>query len=107
MFEPTLPLRLQDVWKFDSSKVGLVYLVCAGPTVICEYMVVQASRERRQMSYLLASPLSGWIADRFGVEWITVMSIFLAIPWYFVLFIKSRLALFLVALAMSSQYVAF
>ncbi|KLO05711.1 MFS general substrate transporter [Schizopora paradoxa] len=87
MFEPTLPLRLQDVWNFDSSKVGLVYLVCAGPTII-------------------SSPLSGWIADRFGVEWITVMSVFLAIPWYFVLFIKSRLALFLVALAMSNFFLS-
>lgn len=87
MFEPTLPLRLQDVWNFNSSKVGLVYLACAAPTII-------------------SSPLSGWIADRYGVEWITVLSILLAIPWYFILIIKSHLAIFLVALAMTNFFLS-
>jgi len=87
IFEPTLPLRLQDVWNFNSSKVGLVYLLCAAPTVI-------------------SSPLSGWISDRFGVEWITALSILLAIPWYLILIIKSHLAIFLVALAMTNFFLS-
>jgi hypothetical protein len=36
IMEPTLPLRLQDVYGFTSLKVGLIYLSASVPSIICE-----------------------------------------------------------------------
>ena len=33
--EPALPLHLQDVWNFNPSKVGLVYIAAVVPTLFC------------------------------------------------------------------------
>lgn len=33
--EPALPLHLQDVWHFNPSKVGLVYIAAVVPTLFC------------------------------------------------------------------------
>ena len=36
ILEPTLPLRLQDVYGFTSLKVGLIYLAAVVPSIICK-----------------------------------------------------------------------
>ena len=33
--EPALPLHLQDIWNFNPSKVGLVYIAAVVPTLFC------------------------------------------------------------------------
>ncbi|KAJ7693559.1 MFS general substrate transporter [Mycena rosella] len=79
--EPTLPLHLQDRWGLDSGKVGLVYIAGVVPT-------------------LFSSPLAGWYTDRQGVEWLSVICIALALPWWVVMIIQKSLALFITAYAL-------
>ncbi|EJD04276.1 MFS general substrate transporter [Fomitiporia mediterranea MF3/22] len=78
--EPTLALRLQHVYDFNATKVGLVDLASAAAAIF-------------------ASPISGYLSDRFGTEWITILCILLTIPWYMLLVIKGHLAFFIVCLA--------
>ncbi|KLO05710.1 MFS general substrate transporter [Schizopora paradoxa] len=61
--EPTLPLRMQEVWNYDSKAVGLVYLAMAVPTVFMTY-------------------LSGWTSDKFGAAIITFICFIAASLWY-------------------------
>ena len=80
--ETTLPLHLQAAWNLDSTKVGLVLLAAVVPTVICMYqctILIALSIYSRA-----ASPLTGWLADK-GTEWVTVLSLLLAIPWWWVI----------------------
>ncbi|KAJ7275547.1 major facilitator superfamily domain-containing protein [Mycena haematopus] len=85
--EPTLPLHLQDVWGLNSSKVGLVYLAGVVPT-------------------FFSAPLSGWYSDRNGVEWLSVICITLAAPWWIVLILQRSLALFIVAFALGAFFIS-
>ncbi|KAJ7748535.1 major facilitator superfamily domain-containing protein [Mycena maculata] len=85
--EPTLSLHLQSIWGLNSSKVGLVYLAGVIPT-------------------LLSSPLSGWYADKRGVEWLSVICIALAIPWWVVMIVRRSLALFIVAYALGMFFIS-
>ncbi|KAJ6604148.1 major facilitator superfamily domain-containing protein [Mycena vulgaris] len=85
--EPTLPLHLRDIWGLDSGKVGLVYLAGVVPT-------------------LFSSPLAGWYTDRQGVEWLSVICITLALPWWVVMIIQRSLALFITAYALGSFFVS-
>ncbi|KAJ7151523.1 MFS general substrate transporter [Mycena filopes] len=85
--EPTLPLHLQDIWGLDSRKVGLVYLAGVVPT-------------------LFSAPLAGWYTDRKGVEWLSVICIALALPWWVVMIIQRSLALFITAYALGSFFVS-
>ncbi|CAK5280048.1 unnamed protein product [Mycena citricolor] len=84
--EPTLPLHLQDIWGLNSSKVGLIYLGSAVPS-------------------LLSSPLAGWLSDRQGVEWICALCLSLGFVWYLVLIVQKSLALFIVAYVLESFFV--
>lgn len=36
MLEPTLPLRLQDLYGYTSLKVGIVFLAAVVPSIFCE-----------------------------------------------------------------------
>ncbi|KAI0078476.1 MFS general substrate transporter [Panus rudis PR-1116 ss-1] len=85
--EPTLPLHLQDVWGLSSSAVGIVYIAIVVPN-------------------LISSPLTGWLSDRGGTEWITAASFFLSAPWWGVLIIEKSLALFIVALVFQSFFLS-
>ncbi|KAF9458764.1 major facilitator superfamily domain-containing protein [Collybia nuda] len=78
--EPATPLHLQDVWGLDSGKVGLVFLAAVVPTIF-------------------SSPLSGWLTDHNGPEWITFLSLILALPWWIVIIIQGPLSLFTAAFA--------
>ena len=51
-----------------------------------------------------ATPLMGWCADRFGIEYVTVICLLLAVPWWIVLIIKGPVALFIVAFATESRH---
>jgi len=37
--EPTLPLRLQDVYGFGSLQVGIVYVATVIPSLFCEHPI--------------------------------------------------------------------
>ncbi|KAL5534540.1 hypothetical protein ACEPAG_1003 [Sanghuangporus baumii] len=81
--EPTLALRLQDLYNFNSTRVGLVILASA-------------------IAAIFASPISGWISDRSGVEWITVVCLALAVPWYALMVVRGHLAFFIACFALAN-----
>ncbi|KAK7064675.1 major facilitator superfamily domain-containing protein [Favolaschia claudopus] len=83
--EPTLPLHLQSVWDLNSKKVGLVYLASVVPTFV-------------------STPLAGWYSDKKGTEWISVLCITLALPWFVVMILQRSLALFIVAFALGAFF---
>ncbi|KAI0072812.1 MFS general substrate transporter [Panus rudis PR-1116 ss-1] len=85
--EPTLPLHLENVWNLSSSTVGIVYIALVMPM-------------------LVSSPLTGWLSDRIGTEWITALTFLLSVPWWGVLIIEKSLALFIVALAFQSFFLS-
>lgn len=85
ILEPTLPLRLQDVYGFGSLYVGIIFLAAAVPS-------------------LFSTPLAGWLGDRLGVEWITVLSLLLSVPFWVVMAIRGPLALFIASLAIADFF---
>ncbi|KAG6857631.1 hypothetical protein H0H87_010199 [Tephrocybe sp. NHM501043] len=85
--EPTLPLHLQQIWGLDSAKVGLVLLASVIPT-------------------LFSAPLTGWYTDKKGAEWVTFVSLALALPWGVVVIIEEALALFIVSYALEIFFVS-
>ncbi|KIJ68771.1 hypothetical protein HYDPIDRAFT_107017 [Hydnomerulius pinastri MD-312] len=87
MQEPSLPLHLQSVWGYNSDQVGLVYLAAVVPA-------------------LVSSPLAGLLADRKGSDYLTCMCLFLALPWWIVLTLRSSLPLFVISLALQSFFVS-
>lgn len=101
MQEPSLPLRLQSVWGFNSDKVGLVYMAALVPALICEHFIAGLYWSR--IDIRLASPLAGLLADRIGADYITSTCLLLALPWWIVLTIRESIALFVVSLAMQSE----
>ncbi|EPS99595.1 hypothetical protein FOMPIDRAFT_1124177 [Fomitopsis schrenkii] len=85
--EPALPLHLQDVWHFNPSKVGLVYIAAVVPT-------------------LFSSALTGYFVDKFGTGPITVVALVFSLPWLIVLIVQSSLPLFIVVFALANFGVA-
>ncbi|KAG8829798.1 hypothetical protein FRC17_006004, partial [Serendipita sp. 399] len=85
--EPTLPLRLADVYGFTSLKVGVIYLATVVPS-------------------LFSTPLAGWIGDRVGVEWVTIVCLLLSTPWWAVMAIRGPLALMVTSLALGDFFLA-
>ncbi|TFK76705.1 MFS general substrate transporter [Pluteus cervinus] len=83
--EPSIPLHLAAVWGLDSGTVGLVFLAAVIPT-------------------LFSSPITGYLADRKGPEWVSFISLSLAIPWWIVVTIQGPLLLFIVAFAIQSFF---
>ncbi|KDR85264.1 hypothetical protein GALMADRAFT_52881 [Galerina marginata CBS 339.88] len=83
--EPTIALYLQHVWNLDSRAVGLVFLAGVVPT-------------------LLSSPLAGYLSGKNGAEWVTVLSLALALPWWAIIIIQYRLPLFVTAFAVQSFF---
>ncbi|WVF68416.1 hypothetical protein IAT40_003181 [Kwoniella sp. CBS 6097] len=87
VLEPTLTLRVQEVWHKDSDFVGLVYLAAAAPT-------------------FFAGPVIGALADKYGSEWIILPSLTLALPWLPLMGLKSSLAGFMVFFALAEVAIA-
>ncbi|KAG8759496.1 hypothetical protein FRC14_005784 [Serendipita sp. 396] len=85
--EPTLPLRLADVYGFTSLKVGIIYLATVVPS-------------------LFSTPLAGLIGDKIGVEWVTIACQLLSAPWWVVMAIRGPLALMVTSLALADFFLA-
>ncbi|KAF5337175.1 hypothetical protein D9611_003430 [Ephemerocybe angulata] len=83
--EPSLPVHLQTVWGLSSEKVGIIFIAAVVPT-------------------LFSSPLTGWISDKRGTEWVTMLSLILGVPWYAVMTVEGRLGLFIAAFGLSSFF---
>ncbi|TFK26563.1 MFS general substrate transporter [Coprinopsis marcescibilis] len=75
--EPSVPVHLKEAWGLDSKSVGLVFIAAVVPT-------------------LISAPISGYITDKKGGEWVTLPSLLISIPWTGVLIIQGKLALFVV-----------
>jgi len=103
MLEPSLPLHLQAVWGYKTNQVGLVYLATFVPALICKprnpWYIVSSQR-------VAASPLSGYIVDKRGPSYLTCICLFLALPWWIIMTLRSSLLLFIVALAAQSMFVS-
>jgi len=82
----TLPLRLWDVFGFDSTFVGIIYIAIVVPSCF-------------------SGILSGRLADKWGSKWIAILYFGAAIPWYGLLIIRS-LPLNIVALAFQSFFLS-
>ncbi|KAA1468388.1 MFS general substrate transporter [Dentipellis sp. KUC8613] len=85
--ETVIPLHLQRVWGLDSSKAGLVFIAAVVPV-------------------LFSSPLAGWLSDSHGAEWITFACLVMSLPWWGIVIIEGKLALFIVAYAIESFFTA-
>ncbi|OCF43885.1 hypothetical protein I317_02328 [Kwoniella heveanensis CBS 569] len=75
--EPTLTLRVHDVWDKGSDFVGLAYLAAFIPV-------------------LIASPMTGWLADKMGAEWLVNGSALLTAPFFLLMMLKASLPGFVV-----------
>ncbi|KAJ4485521.1 MFS general substrate transporter [Lentinula aciculospora] len=84
--EPTLPLHMQSVWGWDSSKVGLLFLAAVVPS-------------------LFSGPVTGIIADKYGTAWITLLSFICSLPWWGLMVIDN-LPLFIASFALSSFFLS-
>ncbi|KAF8203168.1 MFS general substrate transporter [Pholiota molesta] len=83
--EPSIPVHLQRVWGLNSAAVGIVFIAAVVPT-------------------LFSSPLSGFLADKYGAEWVTVFALLFAIPWWVILIIEWHLALFISTFALEAFF---
>ncbi|WVR08154.1 hypothetical protein IAU60_005200 [Kwoniella sp. DSM 27419] len=85
--EPTLTLRIQEVWSKDSDFVGLVYLAAAAPT-------------------FFAGPVVGHIADKFGSEFIVFPCLLFSLPWIALLILDKSLPGFIVFFSIANTAVS-
>ncbi|WWC95742.1 hypothetical protein V866_002608 [Kwoniella sp. B9012] len=82
IYEPSLTLRVQEVWNKQSDFVGLVYLAAAAPTFI-------------------TGPIVGALADKYGSEFIMLPCLAFALPWLPLMILKKSLAGFIVLFALA------
>ncbi|WWC92718.1 uncharacterized protein L201_007677 [Kwoniella dendrophila CBS 6074] len=82
LFEPSLTLRVQEVWHKNSDFVGLIYLAAAAPTFI-------------------SGPIIGALADKYGSEFIMLPCLIFALPWLPLMMLKKSLAGFIVLFALA------
>lgn len=97
--EPTLPLKLQDSFGFDSTKVGLVFLAAVVPTFACKSPVLATCQTD---DLFQAGPLAGHICDRYGTSFISLVSYVASVPWW-ALMIINNLPLLIVTFALTSM----
>lgn len=82
--DPTLPVRVKDVWDKDSLFIGIIYLVASIPT-------------------FLTGPLAGAAADKWGAQVVTAPCILLALPWFPSMQLKSSFAGFIIFFMLASK----
>ncbi|WVW87013.1 hypothetical protein I302_109069 [Kwoniella bestiolae CBS 10118] len=82
IYEPSLTLRVQEVWNKESDFVGLVYLAAAAPT-------------------FFTGPIVGALADKYGAEFIMLPCLAFALPWLPLMILKKSLAGFIVLFALA------
>lgn len=83
----TIPLRLQAIWGYNSTKVGLVYLAAIIPTII-------------------SNASAGVLSDRFGPSLVAVVLLVAGIPWWGLLTLKFSVAFFIVSFAIENLFIA-
>ncbi|KAF9470717.1 MFS general substrate transporter [Pholiota conissans] len=83
--EPSIPVHLQRVWGLNSATVGIVFIAAVVPT-------------------LFSSPLTGFLSDRYGPEWVTFCFLLFALPWWVVIIVEWRLALFISSFALEAFF---
>ncbi|ODO12109.1 hypothetical protein I350_00895 [Cryptococcus amylolentus CBS 6273] len=81
LLEPTLTLRVQELWDKNSGFVGLVYLAAAAPT-------------------FFAGPIVGACSDRFGAEFIMLPCMILVLPWVPLMLLTGSLPGFIIFFAL-------
>lgn len=93
---------MQAVWGLDSGKVGLVFIAAVVPTLFCTFFL--------RLNVLLpaspgepASPATGYLADKYGAEWVAALTMFLSLPWWVTLIIEKQLVLFIVVFAIECE----
>ncbi|ESK85878.1 mfs amine [Moniliophthora roreri MCA 2997] len=84
--EPALPIHMNEVWNFDSTKVGLIFIAAVVPS-------------------FPSSAIAGYLTDRWGTPSIVIASLILSIPWWFVLTVNT-LGLFIVAFALEFFFIS-
>ena len=102
--EPTLTLRLADLYGFGSTKVGLVILASGIAAIFgMKYYKISYYIYRPNFFSFEASPISGFLVDKSGVEWITsIVPALVAVP-YLLMIIKTTLPPFIVFFAIASK----
>ncbi|KAJ8521761.1 hypothetical protein ONZ45_g1574 [Pleurotus djamor] len=80
MIETSLPLRLKDAYNLTPTQVGLFLLAGGALTFI-------------------ASPIGGYLTDKFGSEWTMPLGMALAIPWWLLLLIHMKLGVLIAIFA--------
>ncbi|EJD55284.1 MFS general substrate transporter [Auricularia subglabra TFB-10046 SS5] len=83
--EPTLPLRAQDIWHLDPTKVGIVFLAASVPS-------------------LLSGPLAGILSDKTSPGLVAAVCVALSIPWMYPFVLKGKLAVFVLSLVFSTFF---
>ncbi|KAI0731600.1 major facilitator superfamily domain-containing protein [Fomitopsis betulina] len=81
-----IPLRLQDIWHFDSRKVGLAYLAAIIPT-------------------LISNPLAGSLSDWCGPQWIAILFIVCGTPWWGAMTTTFSLPFFIVSFGIENFFI--
>lgn len=81
--DPTLTLRVQDVWHKDSNFVGIIYLIASAPTFV-------------------AGPVIGHLSDKYGSEWIMFPFLAFTLPWLPLMSLRSSLVGFIFYFTLSN-----
>ncbi|GAA6020653.1 hypothetical protein JCM10207_007811 [Rhodosporidiobolus poonsookiae] len=88
LFDAAMTIYLETEYALSSLGAGLVFLGVVAPTFV-------------------ASPLSGWLSDKYGTKWPMFLGVLISIPAYPLLIIRGPLALFVFFLVLIGIGVAF
>ena len=101
--EPVLPLYLEAVYGFDTAKVGLVYIGAVVPSFVCK-CPRRSQKSTHPRPITIASPLSGWYADKKGALAATLVFMIGSVPFFILVILKEPVAFFLVMFSFVSAY---
>ncbi|KAL1405730.1 hypothetical protein Q8F55_007400 [Vanrija albida] len=78
--DASLALHVNDVWGKDSETVGFMFLARGAP----EFFI---------------GPIAGWVADKFGPEWLILPAILVNLPWLPLLTLRKSIVGFFIVFA--------
>ncbi|TXT08892.1 hypothetical protein VHUM_03020 [Vanrija humicola] len=78
--DASLALHVNDTWGKDSETVGFMFLARGAP----EFFI---------------GPVAGWVADRFGPEWLILPAILINLPWLPLLTLRKSIVGFFIVFA--------
>ncbi|GAA5976189.1 hypothetical protein JCM11641_001076 [Rhodosporidiobolus odoratus] len=88
LLDTGMTIYLENEYGLSSLGAGVVFLGVVVPT-------------------FFASPLAGWVTDKYGTKWIMALGVLLSVPAYPLLIIKGPLALFVFFLVLIGISVSF